>query len=69
MSFTRVWNSVLFIMLIFTPVVRAEDRILIADFASSVGAPGVPAGWELKEKWQTELLTRFGQWQGMISLD
>jgi hypothetical protein len=50
MSITRVFNSALFFMLIFAPMVQAEDRIVIADFSSSVGAPGVPAGWELKEK-------------------
>jgi hypothetical protein len=43
-------NSILFIMLIGVPMVRAEDRIVIADFSSSIGAPGVPAGWQLKEK-------------------
>jgi hypothetical protein len=26
-------------------------------------------GWELKEKWQEELLTKFGDWQLPISLD
>lgn len=26
-------------------------------------------GWELKEKWQMELLTRFGEFQGPITLD
>jgi hypothetical protein len=45
-----MFNSALFFMLIFAPMVRAEDRVVIADFSSSVGAPGVPAGWELKEK-------------------
>ena len=50
MSFTIMFNSALFFMLIFAPMVRAEDRIVIADFSSSVGAKGVPAGWELKEK-------------------
>jgi hypothetical protein len=50
MSFTMVFNSALFVILIFAPLVRAEDRIVIADFTSSVGTPGVPAGWELKEK-------------------
>jgi hypothetical protein len=50
MSFPMGFNSVLFLMLIFAPMVRAEDKIVIADFSSSIGAPGVPAGWELKEK-------------------
>jgi hypothetical protein len=45
-----VFNIALLFMLVFAPVVRAEDRVVIADFSSSVGAPGVPAGWELKEK-------------------
>ena len=50
MSFTMVFNIALFVMLILAPMVRAEDRIMIADFSSSVGAKGAPAGWELKEK-------------------
>jgi len=50
LSFTMVFNGALFLMLIFTPLVRAEDRIVIADFSSSVGTQGVPTGWELKEK-------------------
>jgi hypothetical protein len=45
-----VFNGALFLMLIFAPLVRAEDRIVIADFSSSVGSAAVPAGWELKEK-------------------
>jgi hypothetical protein len=50
MSFTLMCNSALFFMLVFAPMVRAEDRIVIADFSSPVSAPGVPAGWQLKEK-------------------
>ena len=50
MSFTMVFNNALFVMLIFASMVRAEDRVVIADFSSSVGAKGAPAGWELKEK-------------------
>ena len=50
MSFTMMFNSALFFMLIFAPMVRAEDKVVIADFTSSVGATGVPAGWQLKEK-------------------
>jgi Protein of unknown function (DUF3047) len=50
MAFTMMFNSVLFFMLLFAPLVRAEDRVVIADFSSSIGAPGVPAGWQLKEK-------------------
>jgi len=50
MSFTIMFNITLFFLLIFAPMVRAEDRVVIADFSSSIGAPGVPAGWELKEK-------------------
>jgi len=50
MSFTKIFNWALFFMLIFTPLVWAEDRIVIADFSSSIGTPGVPAGWQLKEK-------------------
>jgi hypothetical protein len=50
MSIKVMLNIALFFMLIFAPMVRAEDRIVIADFYSSIGAPGVPAGWELKEK-------------------
>jgi len=45
-----VLNITLFIMLFFAPMVRAEDRIMIADFSSSLSSPGVPTGWELKEK-------------------
>ncbi len=50
MFLTVVFNSALFFMLLFAPMVGAEDRIAIADFSSSIGAPGVPAGWQLKEK-------------------
>ncbi len=50
MSIAMVFNSALFLMLIFAPIVRAEDKVVIADFSSSIGAPGVPAGWQLKEK-------------------
>ena len=50
MLFNVLFNSALFFMLIFAPIVRAEDRMVIADFSSSIGAAGVPAGWQLKEK-------------------
>jgi len=50
MSFTIMFNNALLFMLIFAPMVLAEDRIAIADFSSSIGAPGVPVGWQLKEK-------------------
>jgi hypothetical protein len=43
-------NVSLFFMFILVPVVHAEDRVVIADFSSSIGAPGAPAGWQLKEK-------------------
>jgi hypothetical protein len=26
-------------------------------------------GWELKDKWQEELLSRFGEWQQPITMD
>jgi hypothetical protein len=50
MSFSIVFNIALFFMLVFAPTVRADDRVVIADFSSSVGARRAPAGWELKEK-------------------
>jgi len=51
MSFSSMFNSVLFFVLICAPMVRAEDSMVITDFSSPVGASGVPAGWELKEKY------------------
>lgn len=36
--------------LLFSAPARAEDRVVIADFASSAWSAGMPAGWELKEK-------------------
>jgi hypothetical protein len=45
-----LFNIALFVMLIWAPLVQAEDRIVIADFSAAAGTPGVPAGWELKEK-------------------
>jgi hypothetical protein len=50
MSFRMMFTGVLFFMIITAPLVRAEDRIVITDFPSHIGAAGVPAGWELKEK-------------------
>lgn len=50
MSFPMVFNSVLFFVLIFAPMVQAGDSMVITDFSSAVGASGVPSGWELKEK-------------------
>ncbi len=45
-----LFSCTLFSMLIFAPLVHADDRIVIADFSSRIGSPGVPAGWQLKEK-------------------
>jgi hypothetical protein len=45
-----VFNIALLFTLVFAPMVRAEDRVVIADFSSSIGAKGAPAGWELKDK-------------------
>lgn len=50
MSFKIMFSSVLFFILMFASMVRAEDRVMIADFSSSTGKPGVPSGWQLKEK-------------------
>ncbi len=50
MFFRMMFDSILFLLLVCAPLVYAEDRIVIADFSSSIGAPGVPAGWQLKEK-------------------
>ncbi len=36
--------------LLFSVPVRAEDRVVIADFSSVVGSGKMPAGWELVEK-------------------
>ena len=50
MSFPMVFNSILLFALFFAPLVQAGDSMVITDFSSPVGASGVPAGWELKEK-------------------
>ncbi len=50
MLFSLVFNCVLSCMLFVACPAWAEDRMVIADFSSSINAPGVPAGWELKEK-------------------
>ena len=50
MPFSMMCHRLLFLMLIFAPLVHADDRIVIADFSSSIGSPGVPAGLQLKEK-------------------
>ncbi len=50
MPFRMMCHRLLFLMLIFAPLVHADDRIVIADFSSRIGTPGVPAGWQLKEK-------------------
>jgi len=42
--------NVLFFVLVFAPTVRAEDKMVIADFSALVGTTAAPAGWELKEK-------------------
>ncbi len=44
-----VLNIVMAVVLLFGWPAWAEDRIVIGDFSSGVGA-GVPAGWQLKEK-------------------
>jgi hypothetical protein len=36
--------------LLFSGTARAQDRVVIADFASSAWSGGLPAGWEIKEK-------------------
>lgn len=43
-------NSLLAVALIFAAPAWAEDRVVIADFSSSVDAAGVPFGWQIKEK-------------------
>ena len=43
-------SNVLLLVLIVAPLVQAGDNLVITDFSSPVGASGVPAGWELKEK-------------------
>jgi hypothetical protein len=50
MFLTMAFGGVLFFALIFAPMVQAGDSMVITDFSSPVGASGVPAGWELKEK-------------------
>lgn len=50
MSLRMAFNSVLLLVLIVAPLVQAEERMVITDFSLPVGASGVPAGWELKEK-------------------
>jgi hypothetical protein len=50
MFFSIMFNIALLFMLVFAPTVRADDRVVIADFSSSVGRTGAPPGWELKEK-------------------
>jgi hypothetical protein len=50
MSLSLLFNCVLLFMFVIVRPAWTEDRIVIADFASSVGTPGVPAGWQLKEK-------------------
>ena len=45
-----VLSGFLVFVLAFSQAAYAEDRMVIADFSASVGAAGVPAGWELKEK-------------------
>jgi len=50
MSLAILFNGVLLFVLIYAPLVQAGDSMVITDFSSPVGASGVPAGWELKEK-------------------
>jgi hypothetical protein len=50
MNHRMVFSSVLYLVLICAPLVQAGDSMVIADFSGPVGASGVPAGWELKEK-------------------
>ena len=50
MFFSVMFNIALFFMLVFAPTVRADDPVVIADFSSSVGRTGAPAGWDIKEK-------------------
>jgi hypothetical protein len=50
MTYRMVCSSVLYLVLICAPLVEAGDSMIIADFSRPVGASGVPAGWELKEK-------------------
>ena len=50
MFFPMLFNSVLLFALIVAPMAQAGDSMVITDFSTSVGASGVPAGWELKEK-------------------
>ncbi len=49
-SFPLKWRTVLVIVMMCSVPVWATGQVVIADFASTVDATGVPAGWQVKEK-------------------
>jgi len=48
---TRISKILLVAVLFFVRPVWAENSVVIADFSRGVDAGGVPAGWQLKEKY------------------
>jgi hypothetical protein len=47
----RTLNNLLVAILFFAGPVWAEDSVVIADFSRGLDAGGVPAGWQLNEKY------------------
>ncbi len=50
MSVLKGFFCIIATCLLFTGVVHAEDRVVVADFSSTAGSDRIPDGWELKEK-------------------
>jgi len=48
---TRSLNILMVAVLSFAGAVWAEDSVVIADFSHGLDAGGIPAGWQLKEKY------------------
>ena len=50
MALRKIFSGVLAGVLLVLSAAGAEDRMVIADFSAGSGSPGVPPGWQLKEK-------------------
>lgn len=47
---SRTWKALLLAALLWSVPAMAAEELVIADFSSGAGAPGVPPGWQVKEK-------------------
>jgi hypothetical protein len=47
---SQQWKTLVLAVMLWSVPALAADDLVIADFSSAVGVPGVPPGWQAKEK-------------------